>query len=173
MTWRSLVEARTSPSWARAWRNPRSRARASSTAAMVRPAVRWQATGSCAIVAGPSFRELRMPKYEYACKSCGQHLEVAQSFTDEPLTECPNCGGPLRKVFSAPAITFKGSGFYRTDNRSGRGERKAETTSESPSEKGEKADQGDKGEKKAEPAKAESAPGAEASKPKAAEAKSA
>jgi putative FmdB family regulatory protein len=60
-----------------------------------------------------------MPKYEYACRSCGQHLEVVQSFTDEPLTECPACGGPLRKVFSAPAITFKGSGFYRTDNRSG------------------------------------------------------
>ena len=60
-----------------------------------------------------------MPKYEYACRSCGQHLEVVQSFTDEPLTDCPACGGPLRKVFSAPAITFKGSGFYRTDNRSG------------------------------------------------------
>ena len=60
-----------------------------------------------------------MPKYEYACRSCGQHLEVVQSFTDEPLTECPACGGALRKVFSAPAITFKGSGFYRTDNRSG------------------------------------------------------
>jgi len=52
-----------------------------------------------------------MPKYEYACKSCGDRLEVVQKFTDDPLTECPACGGVLRKVFSAPAITFKGSGF--------------------------------------------------------------
>lgn len=59
-----------------------------------------------------------MPKYEYACKSCGQHLEVVQSFTDDPLSECPACGGPLRKVFGNIGITFKGSGFYRTDNRS-------------------------------------------------------
>src|SRR5919206_3295937 len=58
-----------------------------------------------------------MPKYEYACKSCGERLEVVQKFTDDPLTECPNCGGVLRKVFSPPAITFKGSGFYKTDNR--------------------------------------------------------
>ena len=63
-----------------------------------------------------------MPTYEYACKSCGEHLEVVQSFKDEPLTECPNCGGPLRKVFGSIGITFKGSGFYRTDSRSdGRG----------------------------------------------------
>lgn len=61
-----------------------------------------------------------MPKYEYACKSCGERLEVVQSFTDDPLTECPACGGVLRKVFSAPAISFKGKGFYRTDNRPGR-----------------------------------------------------
>ena len=59
-----------------------------------------------------------MPTYEYACKSCGQHLEVVQSFMDEALTECPACGGTLRKVFGNIGITFKGSGFYRTDNRS-------------------------------------------------------
>ena len=58
-----------------------------------------------------------MPTYEYACKSCGQHMEVVQSFKDEPLTECPNCGGPLRKVFGSIGITFKGSGFYKTDSR--------------------------------------------------------
>ena len=60
-----------------------------------------------------------MPKYEYACKSCGQHLEVVQSFHDDALTECPACGGRLRKVFGAIGIAFKGSGFYRTDNRTG------------------------------------------------------
>ena len=58
-----------------------------------------------------------MPTYEYACKECGEHLEVQQSFTDAALTECPHCGGPLRKVFGNIAITFKGSGFYKTDSR--------------------------------------------------------
>jgi putative FmdB family regulatory protein len=62
-----------------------------------------------------------MPTYEYACKSCGEHLEVVQSFRDEPLTECANCGGELRKVFGAIGIAFKGSGFYRTDSRSSGG----------------------------------------------------
>ena len=58
-----------------------------------------------------------MPTYEYACKSCGEHVEVVQSFKDEPLTECPACGGPLRKVFGNIGIAFKGSGFYKTDSR--------------------------------------------------------
>jgi putative FmdB family regulatory protein len=59
-----------------------------------------------------------MPTYEYRCKSCGEHLEVVQSFTDDPLTDCPGCQGDLRKVFSSIGISFKGSGFYRTDSRS-------------------------------------------------------
>jgi putative FmdB family regulatory protein len=58
-----------------------------------------------------------MPTYEYRCKSCGEHLEVVQSFTDDPLTECPSCGGDLRKVFGSIGISFKGSGFYKTDSR--------------------------------------------------------
>lgn len=58
-----------------------------------------------------------MPTYEYACKSCGKHLEVHQSFTDDALTTCPSCEGPLRKVFANIGIAFKGSGFYSTDNR--------------------------------------------------------
>jgi len=58
-----------------------------------------------------------MPTYEYACKSCGQHLEVVQSFKDSPLSQCPACGGALRKVFGNIGIAFKGSGFYRTDSR--------------------------------------------------------
>jgi putative FmdB family regulatory protein len=60
-----------------------------------------------------------MPTYEYACKSCGEHLEVVQSFKDDPLTTCPKCGGDLRKVFGSIGIAFKGSGFYKTDSRSG------------------------------------------------------
>lgn len=58
-----------------------------------------------------------MPVYEYACKGCGHHLEVSQSFKDEALTECPVCAGPLRKVFGSIGIVLKGSGFYRTDSR--------------------------------------------------------
>lgn len=58
-----------------------------------------------------------MPTYEYACRQCGEHLEVVQSFRDDPLTTCPNCAGDLRKVFHAIGISFKGSGFYRTDSR--------------------------------------------------------
>ena len=58
-----------------------------------------------------------MPTYEYRCKDCGEHLEVVQSFTDDALTECPACGGKLRKVFGNIGITFKGSGFYKTDSR--------------------------------------------------------
>jgi putative FmdB family regulatory protein len=59
-----------------------------------------------------------MPTYEYACKSCGEHLEIVQSFKDDPISECPACGGQLRKVFGNIGIAFKGSGFYRTDSRS-------------------------------------------------------
>ena len=70
-----------------------------------------------------------MPTYEYACRSCGEHLEVVQSFRDEALTECANCDGELRKVFGAIGIAFKGSGFYRTDSRSSGGS-KSEPKSE-------------------------------------------
>jgi putative FmdB family regulatory protein len=59
-----------------------------------------------------------MPTYEYHCKSCGEHLEVVQSFKDDALTVCPACGGALRKVFGTIGISFKGSGFYKTDSRS-------------------------------------------------------
>ena len=59
-----------------------------------------------------------MPTYQYACNDCGEQLEVVQKFTDDALTVCPSCQGKLRKVFSAVGIVFKGSGFYRTDNRS-------------------------------------------------------
>ncbi len=58
-----------------------------------------------------------MPTYQYACTSCAERLEVVQSFTAEPLTECPACGGRLRKVFSPVGVVFKGSGFYKTDSR--------------------------------------------------------
>jgi putative FmdB family regulatory protein len=58
-----------------------------------------------------------VPTYQYACTACSERLEAVQSFTDAPLTECPACGGQLRKVFSAVGVVFKGSGFYKTDSR--------------------------------------------------------
>lgn len=60
-----------------------------------------------------------MPTYQYACTECGEQLEAVQKFSDDALTVCPTCNGKLRKVFSAVGIVFKGSGFYRTDSRSG------------------------------------------------------
>ncbi len=62
-----------------------------------------------------------MPTYQYQCTECGDPLEVVQSFTDDALTECPSCGGRLRKVYNAVGIVFKGSGFYRNDSRAGAG----------------------------------------------------
>ena len=58
-----------------------------------------------------------MPTYQYTCTECGHDLEAVQKFTDDALTECPQCTGKLRKVFSAVGVVFKGSGFYRTDSR--------------------------------------------------------
>ena len=78
-----------------------------------------------------------MPTYEYACRSCGQHLEVVQSFKDDALTECPHCGGALRKVFGSIGITFKGSGFYKTDSRSSSAKKGASTTESKGESKGE------------------------------------
>ena len=58
-----------------------------------------------------------MPTYSYRCTECGTAFDIQQSFTDDALTECPSCGGRLRKVFSPVGIAFKGSGFYRTDSQ--------------------------------------------------------
>lgn len=58
-----------------------------------------------------------MPTYQYRCTACGHQLEAVQSFSDSPLTECPECQGKLRKLFNSVGIVFKGSGFYRTDSR--------------------------------------------------------
>jgi putative FmdB family regulatory protein len=70
-----------------------------------------------------------VPTYQYACTNPdGKHeFEVVQSFTDAPVTECPECGAPVRKVYGSVGVVFKGSGFYRTDSR------KSSSASESPS----------------------------------------
>ena len=83
-----------------------------------------------------------MPTYQYVCTECATPLEVVQTFTDPALTECPTCGGRLRKVFSAVGVVFKGSGFYRNDSRekvaagaSKSGDAKAENKTDGKSEK--------------------------------------
>lgn len=58
-----------------------------------------------------------MPTYSYRCTECDNAFDIQQAFTDDTLTECPVCGGKLRKVFSPVGVTFNGSGFYRTDSR--------------------------------------------------------
>ena len=60
-----------------------------------------------------------MPTYQYACTDCGHRFEQVQAFSDASLTDCPICGGKLRKVYGSVGVVFKGSGFYRTDSRSG------------------------------------------------------
>jgi len=59
-----------------------------------------------------------VPTYQYACTECDHFFEQFQSFSEDALTECPECSGKLRKVFNAVGVVFKGSGFYRTDSRS-------------------------------------------------------
>ena len=87
-----------------------------------------------------------MPTYEYVCKSCGHLFEIVQSMRDDTLTECPECGGELRKVFAPPAISFKGSGFYATDHgkkgSKSAGEKKAEAASGSGSSDSSSSDSG-------------------------------
>lgn len=60
-----------------------------------------------------------MPTYQYRCTECGHEFEQVQKFSDDALTHCPVCEGRLRKVFNAVGVVFKGSGFYRTDSRTG------------------------------------------------------
>ena len=58
-----------------------------------------------------------MPTYAYACTACGHAFDAVQTFSDSALTECPDCGGRLRKVYTSIGVSFKGSGFYRNDSR--------------------------------------------------------
>ncbi|MFC9965116.1 FmdB family zinc ribbon protein [Nocardia ignorata] len=60
-----------------------------------------------------------MPTYSYACTECDNRFDIVQSFSEDSLTECPQCTGKLRKLFNSVGIVFKGSGFYRTDSRGG------------------------------------------------------
>lgn len=103
-----------------------------------------------------------MPIYEYDCDACDKRTEAIQRLGDRPLKICPHCGGKLKKAFSAPAIQFKGSGWYVNDYSGARGEQKQKEASadskegaaesrESGGEKADKADNKDKDGKKAKP----------------------
>ena len=72
-----------------------------------------------------------MPTYDYRCRDCDHRFEIQQSFSDDALTVCPECGGNLRKVFGNVGISFKGSGFYKTDSRSGAGSSSSSSSSSS------------------------------------------
>jgi len=74
-----------------------------------------------------------VPTYEYACTACGHRLEAVQSFSDDPLTVCPECAGALRKVYGAVGIVLKGSGFYKTDSRAAAGGNGSKAKSDSSS----------------------------------------
>ncbi len=70
-----------------------------------------------------------MPIYEYQCKTCGRKLEKRQKFSDAPLTVCPHCSGPLEQLISAPAVQFKGGGWF-ADGYGSRSSAKSESSSE-------------------------------------------
>ncbi|MBB2773353.1 MULTISPECIES: FmdB family zinc ribbon protein [Mycolicibacterium] len=81
-----------------------------------------------------------MPTYSYACTECANRFDAVQAFSDDALTECPQCSGRLRKLFGKVGVVFKGSGFYRTDSRestktSSNGSAKSSSESTSSSEK--------------------------------------
>lgn len=78
-----------------------------------------------------------MPLYDYQCDSCGHRFEVRQGIKEDPLTECPQCGSPIRRVIHPVGIVFKGSGFYITDSRH---KSSATTSSNSDGASGDKSD---------------------------------
>jgi putative FmdB family regulatory protein len=88
-----------------------------------------------------------MPTYEYKCRQCAHQFEVVQSFSAKPLKKCKECGGQLGKVFGSIGIAFKGSGFYRTDSRSGSAATVGGKSELSEKGKSEKSDDAGKSEK--------------------------
>ncbi|CCE76331.1 FmdB family zinc ribbon protein [Clavibacter nebraskensis] len=70
-----------------------------------------------------------MPTYSYRCTVCGNAFDIVQAFTDDSLTECPVCGGKLRKLFAAVGVSFTGSGFYRNDSRTEDAARRSRSSS--------------------------------------------
>src|SRR4051812_33813410 len=76
-----------------------------------------------------------MPLYDYRCHQCGETFEVRQKFSDEPLKTHEGCGGELERLISAPALQFKGTGWYVTDYAKGSGSAPPSASSDSKNEK--------------------------------------
>lgn len=98
----------------------------------------------------------RMPIYEYECRKCKAHVEAFQKLSDKPLTKCRKCGGKLERKISAPAIQFKGSGWYVTDyaGKTTKGDKsESESVAETKSDKTDKAEKSEKKTKESSPAK--------------------
>lgn len=95
-----------------------------------------------------------MPLHEYQCKKCKHRFEKIQKFSDRPIKKCPECGGPVEQLLHAPAVQFKGSGWYVTDYGKGEGS-KPESSSEKKDTAKEK-DDGTKGKEKDKESKPES-----------------
>ena len=92
-----------------------------------------------------------MPTYSYACTECDNKFDLVQAFSDDALTECPQCDGRLRKLFGKVGVVFKGSGFYRTDSREA-----AKSTSNGSAKSSESAGSSSSSEKKSDSAKSDS-----------------
>lgn len=75
-----------------------------------------------------------VPIYDYRCDACGHAFSAVQSYTDDTLDTCPQCGAVPRKLMASPAIVFKGSGWYKTDSRRGSSDAKADARAEGRSE---------------------------------------
>lgn len=98
-----------------------------------------------------------MPTYEYVCKKCGHEFDAVQSFSDDALTTCPECSGPLQKKFGSVGVVFKGSGFYRTDSREESRAKKSGAKSDGAKSEGAKSDGGKADGAKSEGAKSDGA----------------
>jgi putative FmdB family regulatory protein len=92
-----------------------------------------------------------MPLYEYQCKKCHHRFERIQKFSDPHVKKCPDCGGPVEQMISAPAVQFKGSGFYVTDYP-----KTSSGASSGSSSNGDSASKGESGAKKEEKSKGDS-----------------
>jgi putative FmdB family regulatory protein len=101
-----------------------------------------------------------MPLYDYACTQCGHTVEVRHGFNETHQDPCTECGAPVRRVFNAAPVLFKGSGFYVTDSRRSSAGGKSESAEKS--EKGEKSEKSEKSEKTEKPAGEATAPAAPA-----------
>jgi putative FmdB family regulatory protein len=103
-----------------------------------------------------------VPIYEYQCQTCEHRLEALQRMSEPPLTTCPDCGGELRKLVSAPAFQFKGSGWYVTDYARKDGEKKGKEAAapDKPEKKEEKSAPAEGSKPSKEPSKAAKTAGA-------------